>query len=56
MMAATRIIGLLGFIVIVGFLAFGVRQGLREKRRQQADGGPSIGSDSDRDGDGAALP
>jgi len=35
--SATRIIGLLGTVIVIGFLIFGLRQGLREKRENRRD-------------------
>jgi hypothetical protein len=43
-MSATRLIGLLGTVIVVGFLIFGLRQGLRAnreaRREQDPPGGP----------------
>jgi len=36
-MDATQIIGLISTVVIVGFLVFGLRRGLREKRDKLPD-------------------
>jgi hypothetical protein len=36
-MDATQIIGLISTVVIVGFLVFGLRRGLREKRDKRPD-------------------
>jgi hypothetical protein len=52
-MDATRIIGLLSTISIVGFLVFAFRQGLRVKPEDREDRGPSVGTGADySSGDG----
>jgi hypothetical protein len=52
-MDATRIIGLLSTIFIVGFLVFAFRQGLRVKPEHREDRGPSVGTSVDySSGDG----
>jgi hypothetical protein len=55
-MTATRIIGLLSVVFILGFFAFGFRQGLRAKPGDRDDRGPSVGSPGDVSGDGGHLP
>jgi hypothetical protein len=52
-MSATRIIGLLSTVVMVGFFVFAFRKGLRVKPEDRADSGPSVGTGNDHaDGDG----
>ncbi|MGA7789069.1 MAG: hypothetical protein WCA56_12975 [Xanthobacteraceae bacterium] len=43
-MVATKIIGLVSTVFVIGFLLFGLRQGLRARREEHRDKGPSGGS------------
>jgi len=43
-MTATKIIGLASFVFIVGFLVFGLRQGLRERAKVRDGRGPPNGA------------
>jgi hypothetical protein len=56
-MLATRIIGWLSFVFIIGFLVFGLRQGFRAKAAAGKNRGSSAGSPgSDSSGDSGHLP
>ena len=50
-MMATKILGVLSTIFIIGFIVFAFRQGLRVKPDGRANRGPSVGY-----GDGGHLP
>jgi hypothetical protein len=56
-MLATRIIGWLSFLVIVGFLIYGFRQGFRAKAAARKNLAPLAGNpDGDSSGDSARSP
>jgi hypothetical protein len=56
-MLATRIIGWLSFVFIIGFLAFGLRQGFRAKAEARKNRDSSAGKPGgDPSGDGDHLP
>jgi hypothetical protein len=56
-MLATRIIGWLSFVFIVGFLIFGFRQGFRAKAEAKKNSGASAGHPgNDSRGDSARSP
>jgi hypothetical protein len=42
-MVATKIIGLVSTVFIIGFLLFGLRYGLRARHEERRDKGPSDG-------------
>jgi hypothetical protein len=42
-MSPTRLIGLLGTVIVIGFLIFGLRQGLRANREARRNQEPPAG-------------
>jgi len=55
-MTATKIFGVLSTVFIIGFMVFAFRQGLRVRRDDRPDRGPSVGYGSDSGGDGGHSP
>lgn len=51
-MTATKILGMLSTVFIIGFIVFAFRQGLRVKPDDRPDRGPSVGYGGDSLGDG----